>query len=56
MVLKSYRFKDKLKKPRNVKNVKRKRRTATGDIITGGITALLGVALLSQVAGAIKKL
>ena len=47
--LKSYRLKLK-------KNRMGKRRSGTRDIITGGITALIGVGLLSQTAGIISKI
>ncbi len=47
MALKSYRvFK---------KGKKKKKRSATGDIITGGITALVGVGLLSATASAVSR-
>lgn len=53
MVLKSYRLKGTFtKKARRVKPFG----SSTGNIIVGGIGALIGVALLSQVAGAISKL
>lgn len=53
--LKSYRLKDTLKK--KSKNIKRKmRRSGTGDIITGGITALIGVGLLSATSDAVSKI
>jgi len=55
MVLKSYRLKGTLKK--KAKNVKPFGNSKDiGRILTGGITALLGVALLTQVAGAINRL
>ncbi|KKK63036.1 hypothetical protein LCGC14_2998360 [marine sediment metagenome] len=55
-MVKSYRLKDTLK--RNVKKMKLKRQkeTGLGRTIRGGITALLGVALISQVAGAVKRI
>lgn len=49
MVLKSYRLK--LKRKTN-KNKKRPAR----DLITGGVTALLGVALLAETASAIRRI
>lgn len=52
--LKSYRLRDTLKRKNNPK--RKRRKSGTRDIITGGVTALIGVALLSQTAGAISKL
>ena len=47
MVLKSYRlFK---------KGKKKKKRSTTGDIITGGVTALIGVGLLSAKSNAVSR-
>lgn len=43
MALKSYRLRDTLKK-------KKKKLKPVKDIVTGGITALVGVALVSEVA------
>jgi len=55
MVLKSYRLKGTFKKEaRKVKPFGNSK--DIGRIVTGGITALIGVALLTQVAGAISKL
>ena len=52
MALKSYRFRDKQKrKPKLAPKLK-----STGEIIKGGVTAILGVALLSQVAGAVRRI
>ncbi|KKN40759.1 hypothetical protein LCGC14_0729750 [marine sediment metagenome] len=50
MVLKSTRL-IQLKKSKRRKMPRR--RTATGDLIIGGVGALIGVALLSEVAGLI---
>jgi predicted nucleic acid-binding protein len=47
MVLKSYKLKVKKKK---------KKRKAVGDLVTGGITALVGVALLSETSQAINRI
>ncbi|KKN65941.1 hypothetical protein LCGC14_0476440 [marine sediment metagenome] len=47
--LKSYRLKFKKKKKM------KRRRTATGDIIIGGVTALMGVGLLSATADAVSR-
>ena len=49
MALKSYRLKFRKKKKK--KNLKRK-----PDIITGGITALIGVGLLSETARAVSRI
>lgn len=51
MALKSYRLRETLKKGKRMKA--RKRRTPTGDMITGGVTAIIGVGLLSETAGAV---
>lgn len=48
MALKSYRLK--------LKKGKRKKSKSIGRLLVGGATALIGVALLSEVAGAINKL
>lgn len=48
MALKSYRLK--------LKKVKRKKSKSIGRLLVGGATALIGVALFTQVAGAINKL
>lgn len=47
MALKSYRLFGKKGKK------KKKKKSRTGDIFTGGITALLGVGLLSETADAV---
>jgi len=52
MVLKSYRLRDTLKKKSKKKKLKR---TSTGDMITGGVTALIGVGLLSETASAVAR-
>jgi len=48
MALKSYRLKLRKKKKRKMKPMK--------DMITGGVTAMIGISFLSQTAGIIKKL
>ena len=52
MVLKSYRFRDKTKR----KTKPAPKLKSTSNIIKGGVTAILGVALLSQVAGAVRRI
>ncbi len=47
MALKSYRLK--------LKKGKKKKRSGTRDIITGGITALVGIGLLSETASAVSR-
>ncbi len=49
MALKSYRLFKKGKK-------KKKRRSGTRDIITGGVTAIIGVGLLSETATAVARI
>ncbi len=46
MTLKSYRLKDSFKK--RAKKVKRSIGSGTKDVITGGVTALVGIGLLSE--------
>lgn len=46
--MKSYRIKDKLKS-------KDRKKGAVKDFVTGGVTALLGVALVSKTADAINR-
>lgn len=47
MVLKSYRlFK---------KGKKKKKKTKAGDLVTGGVTALIGIGLLSETASAVSR-
>ena len=48
MALKSYRLKDKVKRKKD------RKRSDVGRIIVGGTTAILGVALFSEVARAIR--
>lgn len=50
MVLKSTRL-IKMKKGKD-----RKRRTGTGDLVTAGVTALIGTALLTQTATLIRRI
>ncbi|KKN09618.1 hypothetical protein LCGC14_1044730 [marine sediment metagenome] len=45
-----------LKSTKMIKLKKRKRRTGTGDIITAGVTALIGTALLAQTATLIRRI
>ena len=45
MVLKAYRLK-----------LKKKKRKPVKDLITGGVTALLGVALVSETASAVSRI
>lgn len=47
MALKSYRLK--------LKKGKKKKRSSTGNIIVGGVTALIGVGLLSATADAVSR-
>ncbi len=47
MALKSYRL--------TLKKGKKKKKKALGGLITGGITALLGVALVSETAKAVSR-
>jgi len=47
MALKSYRIKKKKKK---------KKKKAFGDLVTGGITALVGTALVAQTASALSRI
>lgn len=47
MVLKSYRF---------TKHKKKKKRKPMKDIITGGVTAIIGVGLLAETSGAINRI
>lgn len=47
MALKSYRL--------SLKKKKKKRRSGTRDMITGGITALVGIGLLSATSQAVAK-
>jgi hypothetical protein len=35
---------------------KKKKRRAVGDLVTGGVTALLGIALLSETSKAVNKI
>ncbi len=49
MALKSYRLKLK-------KKGKKRRRTATGDLVIGATGALIGVAFVSQTAGVLRSL
>ncbi len=46
MALKSYRLK---------LNKKKKKKSRTGDLITGGVTALIGIGLLSETASAVAR-
>ena len=48
MALKSYRLK--------LKKGKKKKRKALGGLIVGGVTALVGIALVSETAGAISRI
>jgi len=50
MPLKSYRLKGTLKKK------KRKKKGQTKDLLSGGITALAGIALFSEAASAIRRI
>ena len=55
MVLKSYRLKDTFKKKaRKIKPLKKGR--DVGRILTGGITALIGTAFVTQIAGTLNRL
>ncbi|KKN59843.1 hypothetical protein LCGC14_0538410 [marine sediment metagenome] len=47
MALKSYRLK--------LKKGKKKKRSSTRDIITGGVTALIGIGLLSATSDAVSR-
>jgi hypothetical protein len=47
MALKSYDF---------IKKKKRKKKKRTRDLITGGVTALVGIGLLSETASAIRRI
>lgn len=49
MALKSYRLKLK-------KKGKKRKRTAVGDIVIGGTTAIIGVGLLSETARAVSRI
>lgn len=53
MVLKSYRLKFKKMKG---KRKMMKRRSGTRDLITGGVTALIGIGLLSETASAVARI
>lgn len=55
MVLKSYRLMFKKKKNKPVRR-KMRRSSLTGDIITGGVGALVGVAIVSQTADVLSSL
>ena len=48
MALKSYRLFKKGKK-------KKKKRTGLGGLVVGGVTALIGIGLLSETAGAVSR-
>ena len=48
MALKSYRLKR--------KKDKKRRRSGTRDIVTGGVTALIGIGLLSETASAVNRI
>ena len=49
MALKSYRFSKR-------KKGKKRKRTAVGDIVIGGTTAIIGVGLLSETARAVNRI
>lgn len=51
MALKSYRFKSKKRTKR-----KKKRRSGSRDIITGGVTAVVGTALVAETASAVRRI
>lgn len=48
MALKSYRLK--------FKKNKKKKRKPLGDLVTGGVTALIGIGLLSETARAVSRI